>query len=711
MRLSIVFTIFRKEITEALRDRITLFVVIVLPMLVYPLMITGVGKLQRSHEATEDKRASIIAVWGEASPLVLEWLRRSNTLTLEIEKGLPDPLRQDFAAKRLTAPRVDESITANRDSQNTLGTNESPVLQAAREVVASRDADVVLVLWPGLSEAMTQHGLGSVSIYHDSVRPSSQKAQDRLSESLDLFRRDLVQQRERERGLVKGFSSALKVRSENIAPPKRRTGQVLGFGLPFVLIMLSATGALYASIDLTAGEKDRTTMQTLLCAPVRPLEIVAGKFFAVWGISLIASIANTASLGFTIGRVAAELGGLSVSPWTVMMVLPCLLPITCTISALFLAVAVLARDAKDAGNFLSATLVVLMMPMGITLAPGVELTAATAFVPMVNVALLVKTIFIGEAQLELAFLTLLAAALYAMLALLFAARAFSQEQVLLGGKGAARALFLPARVDSAPPSPGLALGVFALILVAAFYGSLGLRNLDLVWTILITQYGFFLLPVVALTAWMKFPVRETFSLRLPHWRSVLGCVLLGASSAVAVAGVTMRLLPAPESLVEGMQKLLLLGETPAPLWMVWLVIAVTPALCEETVFRGLILGGFRRLGAWKAIAISALLFSVAHSSIYRLLPTFGLGLIFGYAVWCTRSLYCSIFIHMLNNGLIATLVHSETVAGRLNLQQITVVPWSWTILAAFVVAMGLWLLRPPGQRTQSGSVPSVASRT
>ncbi len=194
---------------------------------------------------------------------------------------------------------------------------------------------------------------------------------------------------------------------------------------------------------------------------------------------------------------------------------------------------------------------------------------------------------------------------------------------------------------------------------------------------------------------MKFPLRETFSLRRPRWQSLVGCILLGCSAAVAVAGITMRLLPAPESLVEGMRKILLLGDTPAPLWLVWLVIGLTPALCEETVFRGLMLGGLRRLGMARAVVISALLFGLAHSSIYRLLPTFALGLIFGYAVWRTGSIFCSILIHALNNGLIATAVYFDPIAHRLDLEHLTMVPWSWTIIAATIATLGLWLLRPP----------------
>ncbi|HXJ71975.1 MAG TPA: CPBP family glutamic-type intramembrane protease, partial [Candidatus Dormibacteraeota bacterium] len=404
-----------------------------------------------------------------------------------------------------------------------------------------------------------------------------------------------------------------------MAQLQRKTGRILGMGLPFILIMLSATGALYAAIDLTAGEKDRATMQTLLCSPVHSLEIVAGKFLTVWCISLIAATANSTSLGLTIGSAVAA-SGLTLSPWTLLLVLPCLLPVTCTISALFLAVAVLARDAKDAGNFLGATLSVLVIPMGATLVPGVELNAWTSFVPLVNIGLLVKALFAGGAKPEFVFLALLGAATYALLALVLAARVFSQEQVLLGERGGLREMLRPSRRREMSPTITHALVTFAAVLVALFYGSLLLTKLGIIPAMLFTQYGLMLLPVILITMFLQLPPRSIFHLNRPHPRGVLGAALVGVSAGVGVAGLAIRVLPPEESVVRALEKLLMLGDQPAPLWVAWLVLAITPALCEETLFRGFIFSGLRRLGPVWAIVLSAFLFGVAHSSIYRLLP-------------------------------------------------------------------------------------------
>jgi sodium transport system permease protein len=160
----------------------------------------------------------------------------------------------------------------------------------------------------------------------------------------------------------------------------------------------------------------------------------------------------------------------------------------------------------------------------------------------------------------------------------------------------------------------------------------------------------------------------------------------------------MRLLPPPDSLVEGLRDMLLLGKDPAPLWIVLLALAVTPALCEEAFFRGLTLAGLRRLKPWLAIGISALLFGVAHASIYRLLPTLLLGMALGYVAWRSGSIYCSMIVHAVNNGLIATLVHTEATFWGISIAEVQFVPWALTTGALAVMIVGLVLIRSPRLR-------------
>jgi sodium transport system permease protein len=140
--------------------------------------------------------------------------------------------------------------------------------------------------------------------------------------------------------------------------------------------------------------------------------------------------------------------------------------------------------------------------------------------------------------------------------------------------------------------------------------------------------------------------------------------------------------------------------------VLWLAIGVMPGVCEEIFFRGFVLSGFRRLGKWPAILIAAFLFALAHASIYRLLPTLWLGIVFGYAVWKTRSIVCGMVAHALNNALMVTLARTPSLAEAAGGKGATALPWSWTVTGILATAAGLALLA--SIRTEAAEVDSRA---
>jgi sodium transport system permease protein len=703
MRLPIIWIIYCKEITEALRDRVTLLVLVGLPLLIYPLAIVMITGVTKHRTDVEDRHVNNVAVWGSGAAPLFNWLTSTNNhLTVERWQDIPATLKIDLEAGRLQPPVPTNLPPARTGGSSGLAAFQSlpqampedAVLQAARAVVSSKQADAVLVIWPGFDDALQGQELGQVSVYYDSVLPRSAQAWSRLSEQLSQFRQHLLKERQHERMLPQGFMKALDVREDDVAPVQRRFNNILGQFLPLLLMLLAVVGAMVASADMTAGEKDRATMQTLLCAPVHSFEIVLGKFLAIWSISLVSAVANLGGIGLTISRLTAAAHVHLIHMGTLALIGGLLLPATWTIAALFLAVAALARDAKDAGNFLGAATFAVMLPVGAALLPGVELDAWTCCVPLVNLSLLIRTLMVGTAASHLVFLTILTSLAYAALALALAARVFGREQILLGGPFSWRGFLRNDRQHSAVPTPGLVLILFPLAVAGLFYVTLALEQQRLQTIVLVTEYGVFLLPVVVLAMARRFPLTQTFSLRWPQWRSLLGAVLIGLTSSVAIGGLLFRLAPPPDSVLHDMQQLLQLGDQPAPLWNLWLVLAITPALCEETFFRGLMLSGLRRWGPWAAIFITAILFGLVHGSIYRFAPTFVLGLVLGYTVWRSGSLFCSILIHVLNNGLIATLVW---INGGKDMPDQSI-PWSLTLGAIAILGVGLALITGPKSR-------------
>ena len=105
MRLSIIRIIFFKEITEALRDRVTLFVLVGLPLLIYPLAMVAIGGVAKHLEAVQDRQVNTVAVWGAGAAPLFDRLNATNSyLTLERWRGIPAALRAELEAGRLPLP-------------------------------------------------------------------------------------------------------------------------------------------------------------------------------------------------------------------------------------------------------------------------------------------------------------------------------------------------------------------------------------------------------------------------------------------------------------------------------------------------------------------------------------------------------------------------------------------------------------------------------
>jgi len=699
MRWRIVRSIYVKELRETLRDRRTLMFMLALPLLLYPMMIIGMTKFQKNLEKESLQRTGRVTVWGDAPADLISKLKERN-FDVTANKGLPADLGTKLSRGEIPPfedgpdandPDADKKAEELRDKAAS-----HPLVKAAGPSILDRSTDAVIVVWP---DSSGKEGKREVAILYDSVRQDSRRIRGRIAGVVDEYRRKLLVQRERQRGLDEGFTRGIRSESRDVAPKERRSGFGVSITLPFMLLAISATAGFYRAVDTTAGEKERNTMQTLLCAPVRSIEIVAGKFFAISTITMIAAGANIVSLGLTFGNVSRQLGQQStLSPAQYLLVFAVLVPVTLLTSALFLAVGVFAKDFRDGQNLATPVMLLTMLPAGITMLPGMEANAYTVMAPFVNVALLIKALLVGEAKPDFIFLTLVSSTAYAALALSFAARVFERESLLTGGKDTFHGLFgLTERRREVTPS--MVFAAFCAVMVLMFYGG-ALWKVDIRFLLVFIEYGLILLPTIALVLLLKLPLAQTLSLHWPGWRPMLAAVMVG-SSAWAVANVLVRFLEPPQDLAKALEKVMLLDRSDISLWWIYFIVAISPALCEELFFRGLIQGGFRKLGIGTSIVLSALLFGVAHGSIYRMMPVTLLGLVIGWLFWHSKSVYPGMIAHGINNGIAASFIGIAPLREYIIQQKIQYVPWPWVLLALVVMCAALWLARTSYRRSDA----------
>ena len=616
MNFRIAFHIFRKELVETLRDKRTLFALFLLPVILNPLLVLVTSQLGVEEMKQRDAIKPQLAIWGPVSEELVSALEHDGAKVIERRDAPPPLMERDVEAEKLFAEEHVHVV-----------------------VVADRARDAV--------------GTLSLELLYDTAKDRSEAAHERVKKSLNQIGSDRLTALLKEHGLPPEMREPIHVTHHSIGGKQRDLVDVMARTIPPIMLFIIVMAGILPAIDLTAGEKERGTLQTLLCAPVRPLEIVAGKYMAVVAVSTAGTIANFIAMSLALARGVSTLdhADLAIGVRSLFAVFGTLLPAVLLSSALLLSFAVFARSFREANALLTPImLVILVVPTIGSSIPGVHLSKVTAFIPFLNLMLLAKELLRGQVAAELYLAVMVSSLAFTCVALTFAARVFETEQVLLGGERPWRDVFGRSIRDRATPSPRNAVLFVAVLLVVTYYGTLLLQNRSLRVSMVAQQVGLFLLPALIWTQLFRFNFRATFSLRLPSARGLLGGVLLALGSW-AVGSVVFLLLtrffPGAQIYNDDFAKLL--GEIDLPLG---LAISILPAICEEACFRGVVLSGIGNTGSrTTAIVGSALLFGLFHINPYHVATATAVGLVLSAAALETGSIYVAILIHFANNGL------------------------------------------------------------
>jgi sodium transport system permease protein len=603
-----------KELRETLRDRRTIAMMVLFPLVVYPLLSLLVSQLVLTREK---KR--------EASP---------STVALQGSGAAADDLRRRIADK----PKVFK--LAQRGD--------------AAEVEAGR-VDAILVVGDGPADASAPR---HVQILFDAARDESREAAERLS---DLLASALPER-----------CSRYDVKRHDLASGTRLGGYLLSKALPLAIVLMVLLGAFYPAIDVTAGERERGTLETVLVAPISRFDLLLGKVLAVTIIAALTGLLNLTSMTVTLIQAVqlAETKAPLLVPWSrAAAATLVLVPAAFLFGSLFVAIGSVARGFKEAQSFLMPVYFLCIAPALIGGVGEYQLAGAAALMPAMNVTLLARELLLGKARLGGAVLVLGSTALYGCVTLALAARLYDSERFLdpAAERDRRREAGRPAPSDD-PPTAGQALTVYAIAFLLLWFVFVPWQKRSLVSGLLATQYLGMLGVVVALARTAGRSFTGMVALRRPSPTAVVGAVLMGASAWAVVAMLSEWLVPVPKDVLEQMRKALLPGDGSRSLVASLLLVAATPAVCEEVLFRGVVLRGLAtRLTPTGAIVITGLLFGMFHLNVWKLLPTALLGIALSWAAFESRSLVTSMIVHFINNGMLVTLsaLKADEPLGRL----------------------------------------------
>ena len=494
--------------------------------------------------------------------------------------------------------------------------------------------------------------------------------------------------------------------------------------IPLILVLMTITGAVYPAIDLTAGERERGTLETLMAAPVPRFGILFSKFLAVLTVAVMTAVLNLIGMFATIWafQLDRQFGGGAFDLATVFQIFLLLILFAAFFSSLLLAVCSFAKSFKEAQVYLIPIILLSLGPGLIAMAPGMKLDGVYAVTPMVNIILLARDVLQQQVELVPAIMAVLSTALYAYLALRIAARIFGSDSILYAGSGSfAEMLQRPIRTQRIVP---LMATLFCLLMLLpinfASIGYIGRMSGDEVSSV---QLRFITMGVFTFLAFMVFPwivarhqnanIKSAFGLNVPKPIYLLAGLLLGIS-----------MWPIVMVLIEGWHGLygVIFGEAEQEAWhnrlvettqaqvdrvrmvhpvVIAICLSIVPAVCEEWFFRGMLLRSLLKgRKVISAILISAAAFGLFHVlsnsviAIDRLIPTTLIGIMLGFLAYKSNSIIPGIVLHAFNNACVVFVAYFQPQLSQYNWfpGENDPVPVSWVVAGLIVAVIGALLV-------------------
>jgi sodium transport system permease protein len=653
-----------KELRETLRDRRTLTVMVLFPLVVYPLVSLLMAQVMASHTARGEARRARVAVVGPAT-------------------------QADAVRARLAADAKAFDVVA-RDAGPRGG------VAGDRAAVEAGAFDAVAEVGPG------PRGSTRVRVVYDEARDESRQAHDRLGGTLGGV-------------LAPGCSVIYALEDDSVAPRARVGGYLLSKLLPLIVVVMIMLGAFYPAIDITAGERERGTLETILSAPVSRFDLMTGKVIAVATLSTITGLLNMTSMSLTMIEGIRLVGATTpVSiPWTrAASTLIVVVPAAFLFAAVMVAIGAMARSFKEAQTLLTPVYFLCFTPSLIAGLGDWDLGGAVALVPGVNVTLLARDLILGKATLGTSLLVVASTLGFGGLALNLAARLYDSERLLasdestlrlgawlrrllaIGGDAADRAAAPPAT-----PTPGHALAVFGIGYVLLFFVFIPLQSWRLGPGLVLSEWGGILGLVVLYARGTGQRLVDVLRVRRVPARALVGAGLVGASAWAVVGILAQWIAPAPPALTESLRRLVA-PEGGRGLAVSLALIALTPAICEEALFRGVILRGFAsKLPRLTSAILTGALFGLYHVDVWRLVPTGLLGVALSLIALESDSIVPAMLTHFVNNACLVILVYTGSSGSATEMSRGTQIGLFTGGLA--VSSVGAALLRnrektPPG---------------
>ena len=394
-----IFTIIKKEMRDLVRDRRTMFFMIVFPALILPLIIGGGTKITTFVLKKEMDKTLTLAIVGE---------------------------EYDFELIRFL--KTQEKLNLVMDLQET-------VLQGN---ILNESLDAAIVIPNTVQQNLKGYKSIELKLYFRSGKGENLKER-RLNEILERYFLPIKELRYLELKLDKEVFEPYYITKIDVATEQEKFGKTIGTFLPYIFLLFCFSGAMYPALDLGAGEKERGTLETILTSPASQIEILLGKFIVVstFGImsvifgliGMLAAVKLNPGIPEEIISIAMNILGFK----PVLLILTLLIPIALFFASFLLSISFYAKTFKEAQSIMGPLNMLIVFPIMIGLMPGITLSVSTAWIPILNVSLAMNDIIAGTLSWPLYAEVMLSLLFFTGLSMWMSVKFISREEVIFRG--------------------------------------------------------------------------------------------------------------------------------------------------------------------------------------------------------------------------------------------------------------------------------------
>ena len=349
-------TVFWKEVRENLRDKRTVFSALIYGPLIGPVMFVVLMNVVISHEMSKAEGPLKVPVIGA-----------------EYAPNLIDALKQQ-------------------------GLEPQPPIADPDKAVRDRDADVVLRIPADYGKAWTRGEPAQVEVIYDASQMGSGTPTNRLEGMLKQYSGQQGALRLLARGLSPGLAAPVAVSERDQSTPQSRAGRILSF-LPYFFVIAIYIGGMYLAIDLTAGERERQSLEPLFANPVARWRILVGKLGAISAFSLASLVLTVIAFVIAGGFLPTAKLGMSfdLGAGFVADAILLELPLIAVFAVLETLVAAFAKSYREAQTYLGFLMIVPIIPSALMAVLPVKAAHWMYAVPLLGQQLGISDLLGGKA--------------------------------------------------------------------------------------------------------------------------------------------------------------------------------------------------------------------------------------------------------------------------------------------------------------------------